>query len=92
MKQLSFIRGGELWRIVIREREISFILPLLNNVPLTINLDKLDEHREDIVKMKMDDETLEELSQLETEEDMAKDITSDLRIMGWRLLRTNGDC
>ncbi|KKL53382.1 hypothetical protein LCGC14_2276030, partial [marine sediment metagenome] len=34
MKQLNFVRGGGYRKVIVKGREISFILPELNNVPL----------------------------------------------------------
>ena len=87
MKELVFIRGGGFRKVIIKGRDIAFILPELNNVPLVINLDKLDEHKKDIKKMKFDKKTLKELSELITEEDLARDLKKDLQRTGWRLIK-----
>ncbi len=84
MKQINFIRGSGLWRVIIKGREIAFILPEYNNVPIVVNLDRLDKHKKDMKKMKMDKKILKELSELKTEEDMERDIIKDLQRMGWR--------
>ena len=91
MIQLAFIRGSGLRKVIIKGREIAFILPELNNVPLVLNLDKLEEHKEDIKQMKIDKETLDELMQLVTEEDLANDIMKDLKRTGWRVLKKDGN-
>lgn len=87
MKQINFVMGAALRRVIIKGREIAFLLPELNNVPLVINLDKLDECKKEIKKMKMDKKTLKELSELLTEDDLERDIVKDLQRIGWRAVR-----
>ena len=87
MKQLSFTRGSALRRVFIKGRVITFLLGELNNVPLKIDLDKLDQHKDKLNKMKMDKEFLKELSNLQTEKEIALDVTYDLEKAGWRRIR-----
>ena len=87
MKQLSFTRGSALRRVFIKERVITFLVAELNNVPLKIDLDKLDEQKEKVDKMGLDRQTLEELSKLQTEKEIALDITHDFEKTGWRRMR-----
>ena len=87
MKQLSFTRGAALRRVFINRRVITFLAGELNNVPLKINLDKLDEQKEKIEKMNIDKQLLEEISRLETEHEIALDITYDFEKSGWRRIR-----
>ncbi len=89
MIQLSFTRGSALRRVFIDGRVISFLVAELNNVPLKIDLDKLDlkEMKDKIKKMKLDKKLLRELSKLTTEEDLVNDVTKDFEISGWRRVR-----
>jgi len=87
VKQISFTRGAALRRVFINGRVISFLAAELNNVPLKINLDKLEEEKDKIKKMKIDKETLEELAKLQTEQEIALDITNDFKQSGWRRIR-----
>jgi len=87
MIQISFTRGAALRRVFINKRVISFLTAELNNVPLKIDLDKLDEQNEKIEKMKMDEEVLKEISKLKTEKEIAMDITYDFEKSGWRRIR-----
>ncbi len=87
MKQISFTRGSALRRVFINRRQISFLTAELNNVPLKIDLDKLEEEKEKIDKMNVDPDLLEELAQLKTEEEIALDIITDFEKAGWRRLR-----
>ena len=87
MIQLNFTRGAALRRIFINGRVITFLLAELNFQPLKIDLDKLDEQKENIEKMKIDKQTLEELSRLQTEEELALDFTNDAEKDGWRRIR-----
>lgn len=85
MKELSFTRGAALRRVFIDGRKISFLTAELNNVPLTINLDKLDEEKDKIKKMGFDKGELEQLSSLKTEKDLVQDVIKDFEKSGWRL-------
>ncbi len=87
MIKLSFIRGSALRRVFIDGRKISFLTGELNNVPMTIDLDKLDEQKDKIKKMKLDKKELEVLSKLKTEEDIAADIDYDFKQSGWRMIQ-----
>ncbi|HEC39522.1 hypothetical protein LCGC14_0538250 [marine sediment metagenome] len=87
MIQISFTRGSALRRIFINGRVISFLTAELNNVPLKIDLDKLDHEREKIDKLGIDEELLREFSQLQTEKEIALDITYDFEKSGWRRIR-----
>lgn len=73
-------------KVFIKQRVITFLLPELKWQPLTIDLDKLDEQKEEIEKMSMDQETLEKISKLRTEEEIFNDIKKDFQLSGWRLL------
>ncbi len=86
MRILNFMHGSATRRVIINERTVSFIIAELNFVPLTFNLDKLDEHQDKINKLKIDRKILDELSILETEEDMEKDVVNDFQKLGWRLM------
>ncbi len=87
MRQISFTRGSALRRVFINRRVISFLTAELNNVPLKIDLDKLDEEKEKIDKLEIDKETLEELKRLQTEKEIALDIINDFEKSGWRRIR-----
>ncbi len=87
MRQISFTRGAALRRVFINGRIISFLTGELNNVPLKIDLDKLEEEKDKIKKMKIDKETLKELAKLQTEKEIILDITNDFEKSGWRRIR-----
>ena len=87
MIKLSFVRGSALRRVFINGRKVSLLTGELGNTPLTIDLDKLDEQKDKIKEMNMDKKELEKLVKLKTEEEIAKDITKDFRISGWRSIR-----
>ncbi len=87
MKQISFTRGAALRRVFINKRVISFLVAELNNVPLKIDLDKLEEEKDKIKKMKIDKETLKELAKLQTEKEIALDVINDFEKSGWRRIR-----
>jgi len=85
--KLSFVRGSALRRVFIKGRVISFLTGELGNTPLKIDLDKLDEEKDRLKKMKVDQKEMKKLSKLITEEDIAKDITKDFRKSGWRKIK-----
>ncbi len=87
MKQISFTRGAALRRVFINGRVISFLTAELNNVPLKIDLDKLEESKDKLDKMEVDKEFLKELANLKTEEDIALDIQYDFEKSGWKRFR-----
>lgn len=87
MKQISFTRGAALRRVFIDGRKISFLAAELNFEPLKIDLDKLEEQKEKIKKMKIDKETLEQLAKLRTEKEIALDVINDFEKSGWRRIR-----
>lgn len=87
MIQVSFTRGAALRRVFVNRRIISFLTGELNNVPLKIDLDKLDEEKEKIEKMGIDLDELKEIAKLQTEKEIALDITYDFEKSGWRKIR-----
>ncbi len=87
MRQISFTRGSALRRVFINGRVITFLVAELNNVPLKIDLDRLDEEKDKIDKLGIDKETLEELRRLETEHEIALDVIHDFEKSGWRKMR-----
>lgn len=87
MIQLSFIRGSALRRVFIKDRTISLLTGELNNVPLKIDLDKLEEQKERIEKMQFDAKMLKELSRLQTEKEISLDVIDDFEKSGWKRVR-----
>lgn len=87
MRQISFIRGAALRRVFINGRVISFLTGELNNVPLKIDLDKLDEEKDKIRRMKIDMELLKDLAKLKTEKELSLDVINDFEKSGWRVVR-----
>jgi hypothetical protein len=89
MKKLVFIRGGGLRRVFINKRVITILAGEMGFAPFTVDLDKLDEEKDKIKKMKLDEKTLNELAKLETETEIAWDIKKDFYNQGWRSLGRN---
>lgn len=87
---MDFMVGGAMRKVVVKGRKISFLTSELNFVPLIIDLDKLDEQKERIKKMKMDEKYIKELSLLKTPKKIAKDIIKDFKQSGWRLVYQDG--
>lgn len=87
MKRLRFHRGSAFIDVKIKDRTITYVSPIMNLVPLIINLDKLDEQKDKIKKMNLDKEALKELANLKTEEEMEIDLIKDLRKSGWRHIK-----
>jgi len=87
--ELVFVAGGKLRRIFINNREISFLTSETGFHPIVINLDKLNKLDENI-KSKMGEEQIkliEEIPNLHSEEEIAKDIIKDFQSTGWRLIK-----
>ena len=87
MIQVSFTRGAALRRIFINGRVISFLTAELNNVPLKIDLDKLDKQEKKINKMGLDPLEIKKISKLKTEKEIMLDIVYDFEKAGWRKIR-----
>jgi len=86
--ELVFITGSALRRVFIKGRRITLLTAETGFQPLQIDLDKLDQ--KDLDKMKMDNEFINELKELRSEEDIAIDIIKDFKKTGWRLLKKSG--
>ena len=84
MIRMKFMIGSAVRDVVVEGRVFSLISPELNFVPFTIDLDRLEEEKEKIDKMKLDKDFLKEIEKLETEEEIAKDIEKDFKKMGWK--------
>ncbi len=87
MRRLTFITGAGLRRVLINGRKITFMTSELGDVPLEIDLDKLEDEKfkDKISKMKIDEKVLKQLSLLNTEEELVFDIKKDFQSTGWRL-------
>ncbi len=88
---MDFMVGGAMRKVSVNKRKVSFLTPELNFVPLVIDLDKLDEQKERIEKMNMDEEQIEKLAALKTEKQIANDIINDFKQSGWRLVYQDGN-
>ncbi len=87
MIRLSFITGGAVRKVLINNRKITMISQETGFTPLIIDLDKLDKTN---VKGKVGEDglkILKEISKLNSEEEMAKDIIKDFQSTGWRLVK-----
>ncbi len=87
---MDFMVGGAMRKVVVKERKVSFLTAELNFVPLIIDLDKLDEQKERLKKMKVDEKFIKKLALLTTEKEMADDIIKDFKQSGWRLVYQSG--
>jgi len=91
MIELAFVTGGALRKVIIKDRKLSILSAELGFQPLTLDLDKLEnkQNRKKMNKMKLNDEdrkTIEELANLGSENEIAKDIIKDFQKTGWRLV------
>lgn len=88
MIKLSFVCGSALRKVVIDKRKISMIAKETGFTPIVMDLNKMDvgSHRKKIIKRLGKDglQVMKEISLLNTEEEMAKDITKDFQRTGWR--------
>lgn len=90
--ELVFVMGSSLRRVFINGKKITLLSPENGYTPANFDLDKLDtpEIKASLKKMKFDDENiglLEQLSKLDSEEAIAKDIKIDFQRSGWRLFK-----
>lgn len=85
MIKAKFMRGSAYIDVKIEGRKIIFITPLLNFQPIKIDLDKIEEHKDKLSKMKFNQDLIKELSNLNTEEEMLEDLNKDLIKSGWRM-------
>ncbi len=93
MIKLSFVIGGSLRKVLIKDRIISMASQETGFVPIKIDLDRLEKEKERITKKMGDDglKLLREISNFKTENEMAKDIIVDFQKSGWRMIkRENG--
>jgi len=87
MIRLSFVTGGSLRKVVVNRREITMISQEVGFTPVIMDLDKLKEKK---IMKQMGEEGLKfmrEISKLNTEEEMVKDIIIDFQKTGWRLVK-----
>ena len=89
--ELVFTMGGGLRKVFVKGRVISFLTAETNYMPLEIDLDKLEspQMQKRLKQMKADKKLMDELRDLKTEEEIAKDITKDFQKTGWRLSKKN---
>lgn len=85
MRVLNFMIGSSVRKVIVNGRKFSLLTSELNFVPLTIDLDKLDESKDQIKKMGLDEKAIKELQGFDNEDDIAEDIIKDFKSMGWRL-------
>ncbi len=87
MIKLSFVKGSSLRKVAIKGRKLIFMSQETGFKPIMMDLDKIDYES---IKSKMGDdgiEIIEQISKLNTEEEMATDIKNDFQRTGWRLFK-----
>jgi len=87
MIKLAFVIGGALRKVVVDKRKITMMSQEVGYTPILMDLNKLNEKK---IKKQMGKEGLKfikEISRLNTEEEMAKDIIKDFQKTGWRLVK-----
>ena len=92
--ELVFVTGSALRKVYIKDRKISIMTNELGMAPLEIDLDKLDDKKskKHMRKMKLstkDKKVIKQLAKLGSEKEIAKDIISDFRKSGWRMVKRN---
>ncbi len=89
--ELGFVRGGSLRRVFIKGRKISIMAQETGFTPLSIDLDKLNEKE---IRKKMGKDGLEfikEVAKLKTQGAMARDVTRDFQLDGWRRIKNESN-
>ncbi len=87
MIKLNFLCGSAIRRVYIDGRKISLMAKETGFTPISMDLDKIDEKT---IKKKMGKDGLKfmkEIALLNTEEEMARDVTKDFQRTGWRLYK-----
>jgi len=91
MIKLTFVVGGNIRRVNIDNRKISMMTSETGFTPIIIDLDKLDNKL--LKKMSKEQKKLmKEISKLDTEEAMAKDVIKDFQSEGWRCIKKENGC
>ena len=86
---MNFMAGAAMRKVIVKGRTFSLIAPETNFVPLTVNLDKLNEMEGKISKMNLSADAymdIERLAKFASEKEIAEDIEKDFRKTGWRLV------
>ena len=86
MIRLGFITGGSIRKVIIDERVVTMFTQETGFTPVTINLEEIDEKKVEEQMGKEGLEFIKEMQELETEEEIAKDIIRDFQTTGWRLV------
>ena len=87
MIKVSFVMGSALRKAFINGRKISLMSQETGFTPISMDLDNINEKQ---IKKKMGKQGLEfmkQISKLNTEEEMARDIINDFQQTGWRLIK-----
>ncbi len=91
MITLFFSRGSAIRRVFIDGRVITLLDAAVGNVPIIIDLDKIDEKQ---IKERMGEEGMKfirEIALLKTDEEIVQDIKRDFQSVGWRLYNRQDD-
>ena len=86
MIKLTFAIGGNLRKVFINKRKISLLTAETGWQPISIDIDNIDEK----LSKKISEEEMKlikEISKLNSEEEIAKDIVKDFQKTGWRLCK-----
>ena len=86
MRRLTFAIGGNIRKVVIDNRVLTFLSAETGFTPIRIDLDQLGEKQKQIEKNMGEDgmKFMKEVALLKTEDDMEKDIIKDFQSTGWR--------
>jgi len=89
MIQIVFMRGGEIRKVFIDKRKVTFIIAELKFEPLVVDLNKMKEIEDKREQYNLSVEDLKflyELRELNDEEAMFKDLAKDFKQKGWRMV------
>jgi hypothetical protein len=86
MITLKFFSGNDSRIITIKDKIIFFTSPLLNNIPIKIDLNKLKENEKIIKNANINQHDLKIITNMKNEEERAKSIIDDFKKSGWRLI------
>lgn len=87
MIHLHFVAGSAYRKVYIHHRKISMITPETGFQPMQFDLDNLPKKLNGKELGKENLKLLKEISKLETEEEMKKDVIKDFQSTGWRCIK-----
>jgi hypothetical protein len=90
MIKLTFITGGALRKVTIDGKNLTMITQETGFAPIVFDLNRIEENKMFNKLNKDEKKLLKDIQKLDSEEEIAKDITKDFQRSGWRLSSKHG--